>query len=493
MNLAGGIVDLLLRSSLLLAIVWLAAAGVRRAGGSAAMRHMIWLLGLGALLLLPLLTAVLPPLDLPILPATETVSPIETVASAPTAPAPAAPSATAQETVSLGELFELLYLTVAAGLLGRLALGHSLLARLWRRARPAEDAHWQALVDGLRSALDIRRPVALRLATEPAMPMTWGTLSPRILLPAEAAGWTDERRRIVLLHELAHVARRDSFARSAATILCALYWLHPAVWYAARRMRLEQEHACDDLVLSLGAKASVYARNLLDVAGAFQPRPVVASLSVAMARTSELERRLKAIVRRGPRGRSSARFVTSTGAGALGATLLVATMVPVAALQPTPARSAEAPRAAAPPTPALAASAPSATSRPRAPRPAAGPAPAGPIAGAPAPSEDYDAMLARYNGELAAYQRQLEDYDRAVDAHDRQVAALRARGNLANSGNTGNSGNSGNSGNPGIPASAGRPAIPPTPPVPPTPPTFPTPPSPLTAVAALPALPRPPT
>ena len=120
------------------------------------------------------------------------------------------------------------------------------------------------------------RPVALRLAAEPAMPMTWGTFAPRILLPAEAAGWTDERRRIVLLHELAHVARADSFARSAAAIICALYWLHPAIWYAARRMRLEQEHACDDLVLSLGAKASVYARNLLDVAGTFQPPAIVA-------------------------------------------------------------------------------------------------------------------------------------------------------------------------------------------------------------------------
>ena len=102
--------------------------------------------------------------------------------------------------------------------------------------------------------------------------MTWGTLRPRILLPAEAAGWTDERRRIVLLHELAHIARRDSFSRSVAAIICALYWAHPAIWYAARRMRLEQEHACDDLVLSLGAKASLYARNLLDVAGTFQPR-----------------------------------------------------------------------------------------------------------------------------------------------------------------------------------------------------------------------------
>src|SRR6185369_5567381 len=135
----------------------------------------------------------------------------------------------------------------------------------------------------------------------------WGTLRPKILLPAEARTWTDERRRIVLLHELAHVARRDSLGRAAATIVCALYWFHPASWYAARRMRLEQEHACDDLVLSLGAKAHAYARDLLEVAGS-------------------------------PRRRSSARFMAGSGAAALAATLLVATVAPVAAERPAPPR-----------------------------------------------------------------------------------------------------------------------------------------------------------
>ena len=128
----------------------------------------------------------------------------------------------------------------------------------------------------------------------------------------------------MLLHELAHVSRHDSFSRSAAAMVCALYWFQPVIWYAARRMRLEQEHACDDLVLSLGAAARAYARDLLEVAGAFRPPPLVAGLSVAMARNSELERRLTAIIRRGPRRRSSARFLAGSGAAALLATFLIA-------------------------------------------------------------------------------------------------------------------------------------------------------------------------
>lgn len=421
-------------------------------------------------------------------------------AAAPAAAATPFAAPAPSDSIGLGDLFLLLYLTVAIGLLGRFALGHYLLARLWRRARPADGAHWQELLDGLTKLAGIRRPVALRIATGPAMPMTWGTLRPRVLFPADAAGWTDERRRVVLLHELAHVARADSLSRSVAAIICALYWGHPAIWYAARRMRLEQEHACDDLVLSLGAKASVYARNLLDVASAFRPPAIVGSLSVAMARTSELEHRLTAILRRGPRRRSSARFVTGSGAAALAATLLVATVVPVAALQRAPARTIDPPRTVAASTPVTAPSVPSPALVPSpashvaAPLPPAAPAVLKPFARKPGSTESYEVMRARYERELDVYNRQVEDYHRAVEEHHRQVAELRAQGNLANSGNTGNSGNSGNWGNPGIPARPGQPGIPPTPPTSPTAPTWPTAPMAREVVAAVAAVPaKPPT
>ena len=59
------------------------------------------------------------------------------------------------------------------------------------------------------------------------MPMTWGWLRPVVLLPADSATWSDDRRRSVLLHELAHVRRRDWLADSIARAACALYWFNP--------------------------------------------------------------------------------------------------------------------------------------------------------------------------------------------------------------------------------------------------------------------------
>jgi hypothetical protein len=92
------------------------------------------------------------------------------------------------------------------------------------------------------------------------------------VLPASADEWGDDRRRAVLLHELAHVARRDCLVQRIAACACAFYWPHPGVWWAARRLRTERELACDDRVLASGAAARDYAGHLLDIAHAFRAR-----------------------------------------------------------------------------------------------------------------------------------------------------------------------------------------------------------------------------
>ena len=123
--------------------------------------------------------------------------------------------------------------------------------------------------------------------------MTIGVLRPRVLLPAAAAAWPAERLRAVLVHELGHVRRHDTAIQLAAQVACALYWWNPLAWVAAARLRVEREHACDDLVLGAGVLPSAYATDLLEVARSISHQP---HAGICMVDRSWTEQRLRRIL-----------------------------------------------------------------------------------------------------------------------------------------------------------------------------------------------------
>src|ERR1700733_7213688 len=97
-------------------------------------------------------------------------------------------------------------------------------------------------------------------------PLTCGVIRPLILLPANARDWDGQRLRAVLLHESAHVRRRDCMAKYIAQGSRAFLWWNPLAWMLVARLNHEQELACDDAVLSAGVSPETYATVLLDVA-----------------------------------------------------------------------------------------------------------------------------------------------------------------------------------------------------------------------------------
>jgi beta-lactamase regulating signal transducer with metallopeptidase domain len=378
------------RSLILLAAIGLAAAALRRA--SAASRHWLWLLGMTGLLLLPIFSALLPawtllarpraihdakPLALapaasiapvaalaPATPASpiaapaslamqSSPSPAQAVVSGPSAPdlsATSAPVAASsfipvpprQSATSFSWAFWLMvaWLAGASLIALQLLLGHLSLWSLQRRSRAITDPVWQPLLADLCGLLRIRRRVELLISSRRTMPMTWGLWRSRLLMPGEAAGWSPEQRRQVLLHELGHIQRRDCLAQLLAQIACALYWFNPLVWIAWRRMQVERERACDDLVLATGARPSAYAQHLLQSASAL---PVLrfAGPAVAMARPSTLEERLRAILDPHKNRRTLGRLAPCATF-----LLLLAALAPVATLSAQPAAATSATPAA---------------------------------------------------------------------------------------------------------------------------------------------------
>jgi beta-lactamase regulating signal transducer with metallopeptidase domain len=320
-----GPIALLVRGTVLMGAAWAAAAALKKFGASAAARHMAWLLGVAALLALPVLWWLLPALRLPILPA-EAAAAIPSPSFDLAGPVP--PEMTVQ--AGWGMVLLMVYAVGAATLLLRLIVGRRMLRHLWLDAGALTDPAWDKLLSRLSGEMRLSRRVEVRISRGPAVPMTWGTLAPKVLLPAEASKWPLDRRRLVLLHELAHVARRDSLSRSAASLACALYWFHPGAWFAARRMRMEQEHAADDRVLMAGGAPQAYALSLLHLAGGPGAQPRF-DQAAAMAGMYQLERRLVSITSAVRRKRPGGLFLSSSALVGSVTTLLTAAGLPVSA------------------------------------------------------------------------------------------------------------------------------------------------------------------
>ena len=309
------LLDALLKSFLVLTLAGGICALWRRA--SAATRHLVWFLAVASLPCLPLLNSIHPAWQKPVWAvstATESGNQISlAVGLAPkmsASPPPNPPGATKVATGAYANdgsreicaqfnphwvLFGwLAWLAGAMVVVARIAAGQFGRRKFSRPAQPLQDADWTRLLNEACKTLRLRGPVTLLQSAGEVMPMTWGWRRPVVLLPAAAAHWPEARRRVVLLHELAHVKRRDYLTQVVAQLICALYWFNPLVWLAARQMCVERESACDDLVLAGGCKASEYASQLVEIAGSFRRVPAMAA--IAMARSSQLAGRIAAIV-----------------------------------------------------------------------------------------------------------------------------------------------------------------------------------------------------
>jgi len=154
----------------------------------------------------------------------------------------------------------------------------------------------RAAMNAAAVRLGVKRSVQLLLDPQQSTPVVWGLLRLRIRLPAQAVDWSVEQQQSVLLHELAHVPRNDLLILTMTQFACALNWFNPLIWFAAWRLHVERERACDDLVLSVGVRPSTYAGHLVEVASRLRPAGWTRSCGLAMASRSSLEHRLAAVL-----------------------------------------------------------------------------------------------------------------------------------------------------------------------------------------------------
>ena len=357
------LVDAALRGSVILLAALAATRLMKRR--SAAARHLVWVVALASMLSLPLLARVLPawrvvPIPAPLRPMAGFVAapaavappvvaspPRESGADGTAAPSTAAPAASSPRVGAANPgsaptapaAFDwksaLMALWVAGGALLVLRLAYGIVRVWWmeRRAVEITDDGWVRIADGLARRLRVGRMVTLLREAHAVVPMTWGVMRPVVLLPADAEEWDTERRTVVLAHELAHVRRWDTLTQWIAHLALALFWFNPLVWMAARQMREEREHACDDAVLSIGTRPVEYADHLLEIVRSLGSAEGPAA-ALAMARRSQFEGRLLAIL-----DNATPRGGVSRGLGFAALVLAAAAVLPLVALRALPAEA----------------------------------------------------------------------------------------------------------------------------------------------------------
>lgn len=161
----------------------------------------------------------------------------------------------------------------------RLAGGWALTIRLRSvSVRPAP-SRWQNVFDRLKAAVRVSPRVRLLVSSVVTGPMVVGWIRPVVLVPMGAlAGLPPEQVEAILLHELAHVRRGDYLVNILQSVVEALLFYHPAVWWISNHIREERESCCDDLAVSITGDVTGYALALAELAS-FRPTPVAAAVA----------------------------------------------------------------------------------------------------------------------------------------------------------------------------------------------------------------------
>jgi beta-lactamase regulating signal transducer with metallopeptidase domain len=195
---------------------------------------------------------------------------------------------------------------VAATGIARLLLGVQRLRRLKANSQPVHIAALSAELRHTFESCNSIRGFSMRISNAVSVPTAVGFLEPAILFPQ----WTweslsSEDLKAVVLHEFAHLERRDDWINLAQRFIACLFFFHPAVWWVDRRLRVEREIACDELVLARTGDPEAYARCLVSLAEQGLLRRSLALANAAVGRARDLSLRLARIL--SPRRASSDR------------------------------------------------------------------------------------------------------------------------------------------------------------------------------------------
>ncbi len=189
------------------------------------------------------------------------------------------------------------WLLIAGAGLVRIGLGFWRLRQLRRSCVPIDAAALDPLLWKTLEEFDSPRSVSVCVSDRLRVPTAIGFIKPLVVIPS----WTmrelsASELNTILLHELAHLRRWDDWTNLIQKVLGALLFFHPAVWWIEKKLELEREMACDDLVLAKAASPQVYAECLVSLAEKSLLRRGLALAQAAVGRMRHMSLRVAQIL-----------------------------------------------------------------------------------------------------------------------------------------------------------------------------------------------------
>jgi beta-lactamase regulating signal transducer with metallopeptidase domain len=187
--------------------------------------------------------------------------------------------------------------SVAVAGLVRVALALLQIRRLRSKSSALDEQRLSPELAALIGEFRRSRPVQLFISKQLEVPTAIGFFKPAIVLPAWLLEGTPvEELKFILLHELAHLRRRDDWTNLAQQIVKAFLFFLPSIWWIERKLSLDREMACDDAVLAHSGTPRAYAECLAHVAERSFLRRQLALAQAAVARLRQLTMRVTKIL-----------------------------------------------------------------------------------------------------------------------------------------------------------------------------------------------------
>ena len=296
--------------------------------GSAAHHHIVVIIDLLSTLLLPLSSYIMPAYDIVI----EVTRPIVSE-SFPSALGDVLRNSITEnhQLVSISSSLLVAYACIMLIILTSVFISNLKIYVLSARCDHVKQVYWKQSLRACARDLAVDGNILIKHSRLISSPMTWGVFKPVILIPTNAFHWPDQLIQSTLLHELAHIKRRDWLSQQFARCVCAVYWINPLCWRALNQLNNFAETASDDIALTSGQDSTHYARSLVNVATHLNQKQTYTLAAMSMAnnkKASQLKLRVQSVLTPGEQHRP----LTATQA-ALALCFVVLVLVPVTSLK----------------------------------------------------------------------------------------------------------------------------------------------------------------